>query len=130
MNVDEPTVVGLVDIVSTMLARLTAAVPMRGPIEVDGERPCPRKKRSWDVAAVRLDRNVCVDVGSEMTAGYAFADRGEGIVELPVAAPGVVIVVVCCTDPRDTPGSVGTSELGVEELESGFNSEAELEGSI
>lgn len=58
MNVEEPAAVGLVDIVSIALARLTAAEPMRGPIEVDRERPTDRKKMSSDAAADRLDRNV------------------------------------------------------------------------
>jgi len=65
-----------------------------------------------------------------MIAGYGFADSGDGIVELPVVAPGIVSVVVCCTDPSETPGSVGTRELGVDEAESGFKREAELDGSI
>jgi hypothetical protein len=71
MKVEEPTDVGLVDIVSTRLAWFTAAVPIRGPIEVerDASLLSVSRKRSSPAAVERLDRNICVDVGSVIAAG-------------------------------------------------------------
>jgi hypothetical protein len=50
-------------------------------------------------------------------------------VELPIGEGGV-IEVVCCTELSETPGSVGTSEVGWVELELGLSSDSELDGSI
>ncbi len=58
MNVDDPADVGLVDIVSIVLAWFTAAEPMRGPIDVELEPVCTAGIWLAEALPERLDKNV------------------------------------------------------------------------
>jgi hypothetical protein len=88
MNVDEPTGVGLDDIVSSA-ELFTAADPIRGPIVATlalDALPPDDDLPPW--SAVKKD---CVDAGTPIAAGYGLAATGEGNVAAP---PADVIEVV------------------------------------
>ncbi|MET0409111.1 MAG: hypothetical protein ABW006_12160 [Hyphomicrobium sp.] len=70
MNDDAPTAVGPEDMALSVLDAFTAAEPIGGPILVgDVLEPTRLVGTLLDAAPERLDRNVCVDVGSANVAG-------------------------------------------------------------
>jgi hypothetical protein len=99
----EPKELGAIEgLTELIIGLIEGPIEPEAPLDEPVAAELPRFEIACNDGPEIVDRKVCVDVGAEITDGYALVEKGEGRGALLTG------VVVPCTEFKETPGADGT----------------------